>query len=177
MQVWDARTGQLLRELEGHETSVTKIVTLTDDTLLSSSWDKSIRIWNFETGVELKRLTDFQYGVGCLSVASDFIVAADFSEAVICYDKDTFEVRHRLEADSTRFNGVSSYLESMGETAGFAIQMGVAMVEAGFVVTLGNYQPVQVMPSPEFHLNSVRVLRFQAGSCARNGMISPRCSI
>jgi WD40 repeat protein len=51
IKIWDLKTGQLMRTLEGHK-SILTCITLSPDgqTLASSSWDKTVKIWDFHTG-------------------------------------------------------------------------------------------------------------------------------
>lgn len=56
ISIWDLRTRKLLRELRGHEGSVSCVAGLTQQVtlkrlLMSVSMDRSIRIWNIEDGV------------------------------------------------------------------------------------------------------------------------------
>jgi RNA polymerase sigma factor (sigma-70 family) len=54
VKLWDARTGQLLRTLHGHEKSVDQVVYSPDgSTLASASRDHSIKLWDAQSG-ELK---------------------------------------------------------------------------------------------------------------------------
>lgn len=49
VRLWDAATGQLLRELKGHRMSITAVAYFPDGTrLLSSSLDHTIRLWDVE---------------------------------------------------------------------------------------------------------------------------------
>ncbi len=51
VQLWDVRTGELLETLKGHEGGVTCLA-FTDEgkTLVSGSYDKSVKIWDLPTG-------------------------------------------------------------------------------------------------------------------------------
>jgi WD40 repeat protein len=57
LRIWDARTGELRRELKGHSGDVTRVAVSPDSTrIVSGSHDNTARIWNVETGEELRRL-------------------------------------------------------------------------------------------------------------------------
>uniref|UniRef100_A0A0K0DHV5 WD_REPEATS_REGION domain-containing protein n=1 Tax=Angiostrongylus cantonensis TaxID=6313 RepID=A0A0K0DHV5_ANGCA len=58
ISIWDLRTRKLLRELRGHEGSVTCVVGLTQQVtmkklLMSISMDRTIRIWNINDAVKI----------------------------------------------------------------------------------------------------------------------------
>ena len=57
--VWNAETGELLRQLEGH-TEVIETIAFSPDgkSLASGSRDATVRVWNVETGEEQRRFTD-----------------------------------------------------------------------------------------------------------------------
>ena len=78
----DPPGGSLLRTLSGHTDSVCKVaVSLDNCTLISASWDKTVKVWELSSGQELRTLSghaDFVRGVavspdGCtvISASSD----------------------------------------------------------------------------------------------------------
>ena len=55
IKLWDIRTGECLKTLEGHSNSVTSIALSPDNQLLvSGSYDETAKLWNIETGECLK---------------------------------------------------------------------------------------------------------------------------
>ena len=55
IKLWDFRTGECLKTLEGHSNSVTSIALSPDNQLLvSGSYDETAKLWNIETGECLK---------------------------------------------------------------------------------------------------------------------------
>jgi WD40 repeat protein len=58
IELWDPFTGSQLRTLKGHEDRVYSVVFSPDNrTLLSGSDDRSIRVWNLQTGKEERKYT------------------------------------------------------------------------------------------------------------------------
>jgi WD40 repeat protein len=57
LSLWELKTGQATKKLEGHEDAVTCAAFSPDGTsVLSGSTDKSIRLWDVGTGREWARL-------------------------------------------------------------------------------------------------------------------------
>src|ERR1700679_2334355 len=57
VQVWNAKTGEHLRNLQGHTGSVRSVAFSPDgNQIVSGSWDKSVRVWDTKTGEQLREL-------------------------------------------------------------------------------------------------------------------------
>ena len=49
--MWDLETGRALRTLEGHSDSVYGVAVTPDGKrAVSASWDKTLKVWDLETG-------------------------------------------------------------------------------------------------------------------------------
>jgi WD40 repeat protein len=60
--LWDARTGQEVRRLTGHEGDIESITFSNDGSLLvSTSADRTARVWDVETGAEIRTFTADEY--------------------------------------------------------------------------------------------------------------------
>ena len=70
MRVWDAKTGELLRELQGHTHVVISVAFSPDSNrIVCGSWDKSVQVWDVKTGEQL----------GELQGHNDFVTSVAFS--------------------------------------------------------------------------------------------------
>ncbi len=72
-----------LRSLEGHTDRVYGLVQLDNDTLVSLSWDRSVRIWDWRAGKELGRLPSFDTHVVVIAALPHARVAAGFENGDI----------------------------------------------------------------------------------------------
>ena len=76
--VYDVETGEALDLLTGHTDSVLSVSFSPDGTTLASgSMDKTVRLWNVETGISSARLRDIRV----LPVACRFLPMAPHSQA------------------------------------------------------------------------------------------------
>lgn len=51
VRLWDLRTGQCLRVMEGHTSTIWSVAVSADGRLaLSASYDRTVRLWEIETG-------------------------------------------------------------------------------------------------------------------------------
>ena len=63
-QLWDLDTGRLLRSFQGHESWVESVTLSCDGSLMASgSFDRTVRVWDVETGRQLAVLDHSQWGI------------------------------------------------------------------------------------------------------------------
>jgi serine/threonine protein kinase len=75
------------RVLSGHTGAVTAAAFLPDGkTLLSGSADRTLRLWDVETGQEKQRLGDGRHGVGCVTVSRSGLILAGQGVTLRGYD-------------------------------------------------------------------------------------------
>jgi WD40 repeat protein len=71
-RVWDARTGQPLRELKGHTESVTSVAISTDgERIVTGSGDCSAKVWDARTGQPLWQLKGHSSRVSSVAISTD----------------------------------------------------------------------------------------------------------
>ena len=89
LKVWNLVTEQLERTLLGHQGEACAVaVTIDGRKLLSGSYDKTVRAWEFESGLELTRVT-LDATVSCLAIVPTeppIIIAADGAGNVTCLE-------------------------------------------------------------------------------------------
>lgn len=74
IHVWNMETGELLRELKGHESSVECLsFDGSSELLASGSADFTVRVWNVETGDCLHVFNGHRELVKCITLATPYI--------------------------------------------------------------------------------------------------------
>lgn len=72
MSMWSVRTGALIQQFYGHTDIISGIVFLPDgERVASVSWDRTLRIWDIDTGIEVERFENFEDKLLNLSVSAD----------------------------------------------------------------------------------------------------------
>ncbi len=81
VKLWDARTGQNLATLKGHENFVLSVAFAPDGkTLASASWDKTVKLWDARSGQLLNTLKGHENVVRSVSFAPDGKTLASASD-------------------------------------------------------------------------------------------------
>jgi WD40 repeat protein len=81
-----------LRTLAGHSSGVTAVAIAPDGkTAISASWDKTLKIWDTETGRELKTLTGHSDRVTAVAIAPDgkTAISASWDKTLKIWDTET----------------------------------------------------------------------------------------
>ena len=75
VKLWEARSGQLLRTLEGHQGAVPSVAfDAQGGTLASGSWDNTVKLWEARSGQLLRTLEGHTGGVDIVTFSLDFDV-------------------------------------------------------------------------------------------------------
>ena len=97
--ILSSNCGELIREYKGHTKSVKSIqINENSNRLISGSEDKTIKIWNLETGECLKTLREHHDWVNCILIISNnkFLSGSDDKKIKI-WDLDSFECLNTLK--------------------------------------------------------------------------------
>ena len=71
IKLWNLKTGQLIRTLEGHSAQVLSVAISPDgQTLVSGSKDKTIKEWNLNTGQEIRSIQGHLADVNAIAISS-----------------------------------------------------------------------------------------------------------
>ncbi|GLB43824.1 hypothetical protein LshimejAT787_1500080 [Lyophyllum shimeji] len=103
VRVWDASTGEQLKELNGHTARVTSVAFSTDrNHIVSGSGDKSVRVWDASTGEQLKELNGHTARVTSVAFSTDrnHIVSGSGDKSVRVWDTLTGEQLKDLNGHS-----------------------------------------------------------------------------
>jgi WD40 repeat protein len=99
-----------LRKFKGHEGWVMAVAVLPDKRrMVTGSYDKTLRLWDLETGVMLKKMEGHRHGVRGLIVSRDgqLIASGDASGKVIVWHGETGELLAQpIQAHSSRITSL-----------------------------------------------------------------------
>jgi WD40 repeat protein/serine/threonine protein kinase len=110
MILWDLRTGEAIREFEGHEGIVWAVAYNPDGkTALSASWDNTLILWNLETGEIVHRLLGHQDIVRAVVFHPDGRTAISGSRdnTLILWDLETGKAIRRYRGHTGQINDLS----------------------------------------------------------------------
>jgi WD40 repeat protein len=114
--VWDANTGEQLRELQGHTGSVNSIAFSPDgNKIVSGSFDHSVRVWDVKTGKQLRELQGHTGSVTSVAFSPDGnkIVSGSEDQSVQVWDAEMDVLRgHTSYITSVAFLPDSDYIVS-----------------------------------------------------------------
>jgi len=80
LEIWDAKTGKLIKNIEGHKWEVTCLAWTADgSTLISGSFDHSIRMWNTTTWQQIHVLTGHTELVAAIAISPNGRILASAS--------------------------------------------------------------------------------------------------
>lgn len=86
LKIWDARTGQLLKELKDSTSNDITSAAISPDgrKIVASSWDGNIRVWDFENGKLLKIIGGHTNIVTFVSYRPDgnYLVSSSFDKTI-----------------------------------------------------------------------------------------------
>uniref|UniRef100_A0A3Q3IAA8 Uncharacterized protein n=1 Tax=Monopterus albus TaxID=43700 RepID=A0A3Q3IAA8_MONAL len=103
--VWNIETGERLQELRGHSQQITAITTFTCNNgvtlLITASSDRSLSLWDPDTGNRVQTISDLQSSVKCLLVLERLCVWVSGGEELCVWSKDFQLQCHRQNHSDT----------------------------------------------------------------------------
>lgn len=102
--------GKEINRLEGHSNDITDIlVTVDRKSVISSSKDKSVRIWETKTGKEKHSWTDHTWAVTDIDIDpfATFLVSGSLDGTIILYDLKKMEMIDSTHFKNTKINAVA----------------------------------------------------------------------
>ncbi|KAG7238615.1 hypothetical protein INR49_030689 [Caranx melampygus] len=113
--VWNIETGERLQELRGHSQQITAITTFTCNdglvphtSLITASSDRSLSLWDPDTGNRVQTISDLQSSVKCLLVLERLCVWVSGGEELCVWNKDFQLQCHRQNHSDT---GITALIE------------------------------------------------------------------
>ncbi|XP_034752892.1 WD repeat-containing protein 41 [Etheostoma cragini] len=113
--VWNVETGERLQELRGHSQQITAITTFTCNngltshtSLITASSDRSLSLWDPDTGNRVQTISDLQSPVKCLLVLERLCVWVSGGEELCVWNKDFQLQCHRQNHSDT---GITALIE------------------------------------------------------------------
>ena len=112
--IWDLATGERLKHLLGH-TSTVRCVEICDDLVISGSRDGTLRIWNILSGDCLHVLIGHAASVRCLSLGPEgnTIVSGSYDHTCRLWDLMSGECLHVFEGHGNKVYAVTSTSEEI----------------------------------------------------------------
>lgn len=113
--VWNVETGERLQELRGHSQQITAMTTFTCNngltshtSLITASSDRSLSLWDPDTGNRVQTISDLQSSVKCLLVLERLSVWLSGGEELCVWNKDFQLQCHRQNHSDT---GITALIE------------------------------------------------------------------
>lgn len=106
--VWSVQTGALLDTLAGHEGPVSCLKFGAENSILvSSSWDKTIRLWSVFSRTQQVEPIEVEHDVLALAVRPDSkeVAVSSLNGQIIFYDVDSAQQTHILDIRKDVFSG------------------------------------------------------------------------
>uniref|UniRef100_A0A8C5E3D5 WD repeat domain 41 n=1 Tax=Gouania willdenowi TaxID=441366 RepID=A0A8C5E3D5_GOUWI len=113
--IWSVETGERLQELRGHTQQITAITTFSSTngvaahaSLITASSDRSLSLWDPDTGNRVQTISDLQSSVKCLLVLERQCVWISGGEELCVWSKD-FQLQSQRQTHSD--NGITALIE------------------------------------------------------------------
>jgi WD40 repeat protein len=115
IHLWDAATGDLIRQFVGHQDAVVKVrFSPNGRWLVSGSIDESIRLWDVETSREIRQFDGHTGGVMSVEFSDDgqYIVSGAADGTVKVWDADTGDLLRQFVIQGGHINTVQFSADS-----------------------------------------------------------------
>ena len=171
--IWDAETGNKLKTLNAHTSSVVNSVTFSPDGkhIVSASYDNTVRIWDVETGTELKTLNGHTSSVNSAAFSPDgkHIFSASNDNTVRIWDVETGTELKTLNGPSS-YTSASAAFSPDGKLI-YSYSFGVACFwdsETGKTLNMpkGYYLDCWIRGLKPFSTDGKRIILFSDNSTA-----------
>ncbi|KAF7643620.1 hypothetical protein LDENG_00236280 [Lucifuga dentata] len=158
--VWNIETGERLQELRGHSQQITAITTFTCDngdathtSLITASSDRSLSLWDPDTGNRVQTISDLQSPVKCLLVLERLCVWVSGGEELCVWNKDFQLQCHRQNHSDT---GITALIELPKNCIAAAMDKEIVIYR--LTVSTSSSLSVDVIRCLSDHQDNIRAL-------------------
>jgi WD40 repeat protein len=116
VRIWDLKSGQPLRVLEGHTNTVTSLAALKldgRDVVASGSWDNTVRVWDPQSGQPIRVLEGHTSPVSSLAALEldgrDLIASGSWDNTVRVWDPQSGQFLRVLEGHTSPVTSLASF--------------------------------------------------------------------
>lgn len=97
IKVWDIERASLTKELKGHSNYIFSVVQPQPGMLVSCSYDETVRVWNQQTGQQLKVFKEFKTSFNDLLVWSqDEVITCSDDKAIRLLNVNSGEMKMQV---------------------------------------------------------------------------------
>ncbi|NEO28240.1 MAG: PQQ-binding-like beta-propeller repeat protein, partial [Kamptonema sp. SIO4C4] len=129
---FDTPDGGLIRTLVGHSSDVTAVAVTPEGLVISGSLDKTLKVWNIETGKELRTLIGHSSDVTAVAVTPEGqVISGSGDNTLKVWDMETGKELRTLTGHSSRVEAVAVTPEGLVISGSFDNTLKVWDMETG----------------------------------------------
>eukprot|EP00045_Choanoeca_perplexa_P017800 m.267119 g.267119 ORF g.267119 m.267119 type:complete len:1900 (+) comp17636_c0_seq2:61-5760(+) len=153
-RVYDANSGSLLQSIDMHAAAMTHVSTLDDGSIISASFDKTIKLWSPDTWTCTQTYTQHSAPVLAVSQNGSTVLSVDGGENVHLWSTSDMKSLGKMDGDQKALGDISA-MSAGGDAAMISLPLTcVLMKDAKRCILAGCHKPLKVYELPSFTLLS-----------------------